>query len=153
MLTSPDAISLHKELYELKKKKIDNVLIEASSHGLEQGRLNGINFKAGIFTNFSQDHLDYHKTLKKYLSSKLILFKKLLNKNSYLITDNKNPEFNVLKKNIQEKKFRVKLINDLEKKDQLKNFNLIGNFQKKNLSMAILACEIIGLKRKKLLVV
>ena len=104
MLTSPDAISLHKELYEL-KKKIDNVLIEASSHGLEQGRLDGINFKAGIFTNFSQDHLDYHKTLKKYFSAKLILFKKLLNKNSYLITDNKNPEFNVLKKYPRKKNF------------------------------------------------
>ena len=54
-LTSPDIISLHKELSNLKKKKIENVLIEASSHGLKQGRLNGINFKAGIFTNLSQD--------------------------------------------------------------------------------------------------
>jgi len=48
-LTSPDSISLHKELHELKEKKIENVLLEASSHGLIQGRLEGINFKAGIF--------------------------------------------------------------------------------------------------------
>ena len=57
-LTSPDIISIHKELYKLKKSRIENVIIEASSHGLQQGRLNGIDFKSGVFTNFSQDHLD-----------------------------------------------------------------------------------------------
>ena len=51
------------------------LLIEASSHGLHQKRLDHINFKAGIFTNFSQDHLDYHKTMRSYLNAKLILFK------------------------------------------------------------------------------
>ena len=50
--------------------------MEASSHGLIQGRLGGINFKAGIFTNLSQDHMDYHKSMKKYLEAKLILFRK-----------------------------------------------------------------------------
>ena len=79
-LTSPDTISLHKQLYSLKRKKIDNVLLEASSHVLDQGRLNAIKFKAGIFTNLSRDHLDYHKNFKDYLNSKLILFNKLLKK-------------------------------------------------------------------------
>ena len=60
-LTSPDVITLHKELSQLKEKRIENVLLEASSHGLLQGRLDGINVKVGIFTNFSQDHMDYHK--------------------------------------------------------------------------------------------
>ena len=58
-LTSPDIITLHENLEKLKKNKIDNVIIEASSHGLDQNRLDNLNFKAGIFTNFSQDHLDY----------------------------------------------------------------------------------------------
>ena len=62
-LTSPDTVFLHKNLEFLKKKKIDNVIIEASSHGLDQKRLHNINLKAAIFTNFSQDHLDYHKTM------------------------------------------------------------------------------------------
>ena len=53
-LTSPDVITLHKNLYKLKKNKIDNVIIEASSHGLDQNRLDNLNLKAGIFTNFSQ---------------------------------------------------------------------------------------------------
>ena len=50
-LTSPDTIYLHKTLENLKKRKIDNVIIEASSHGLDQKRLHNIKFKAAIFTN------------------------------------------------------------------------------------------------------
>ena len=83
-LTSPDTISIHKYLQILKKNKIDNVIIEASSHGLEQKRLHHINFKSAIFTNFSQDHLDYHTSMKSYLNAKLILFKKILKKNRIL---------------------------------------------------------------------
>ena len=97
-LTSPDTISLHKHLNFLKKRKIDNVIIEASSHGLDQHRLHHINFKAGIFTNFSQDHLDYHKNMQNYLKAKLILFKKILKKGSTIISDNENQIFNLIKK-------------------------------------------------------
>ena len=79
-LTSPDTILLHKTLENLKKNKIENVIIEASSHGLDQKRLHHINFKAGIFTNFTQDHLDYHKSMKLYLKAKLVLFNKILKK-------------------------------------------------------------------------
>ena len=62
-LTSPDTITLHKNLNYLKSKRIKNVIIEASSHGLDQKRLHHIKFRAAIFTNFSQDHLDYHLSL------------------------------------------------------------------------------------------
>jgi len=79
-LTSLDNISLHRELERIKMLGIDNVIVEASSHGLEQGRLSGINYKTAIFTNFSQDHLDYHKNMKNYLNAKLILFSKLIKK-------------------------------------------------------------------------
>ena len=92
-LTTLDIISLHRELKKIKTLGINNVILEASSHGLKQGRLNGLNFKTAIFTNFSQDHLDYHKNMKNYLNAKLILFSKLLKKNKYIITDNEIPEF------------------------------------------------------------
>ena len=95
-LTSPDTISIHKHLYHLKKKKIDNVIIEASSHGLHQKRMHHIKFKAGIFTNFSQDHLDYHKNMQLYLNAKLILFKEILNKKTTIISDNKIKPFSKL---------------------------------------------------------
>ena len=62
--TTTDPLQLGKILNKLKNKKIDNVIMEASSHGLKQNRLDGLNFNSGIFTNLSQDHLDYHKNLK-----------------------------------------------------------------------------------------
>ena len=53
---------------------------------------------AGIFTNFSQDHLDYHKTMKSYLNAKLLLFKKILPKKKILISDKSIKEFLILKR-------------------------------------------------------
>ncbi len=149
-LTSPDIISLHKELNYLKEKKIDNVLLEASSHGLNQGRLNGINFRAGIFTNLSQDHMDYHKSMKNYLNAKLLLFKKLLKKGNYIITDKAISQLKKIDKIVKKKRLK-KIYIDYSKKDyDLNEFKPIGNFQKKNLIMAIKACEIIGLNKKKI---
>ena len=150
-LTSPDTISLHKQLYSLKRKKIDNVLLEASSHGLDQGRLNGIKFKAGIFTNFSQDHLDYHKSMKNYLNAKLILFRRLLKKDGYIITDKSIPEFKKIDKIVKNKKIKKKYIDYSKKNYDLNKFKPIGNFQKKNLIMAIKACEVLGLNKTKII--
>ena len=141
-LTSPDAITLHKQLQKIKEDKINNVIIEASSHGLVQNRLDNLNFKGGIFTNFSQDHLDYHKTMKAYFNSKLILFKKLLSKKRYVIADKNIKEFKILKKISKEKK--LKLIDIYKYRDQIQNLgpNFVNSFQKKNLLMAIAAARI-----------
>ena len=79
-LTTSDSISLHRDLNDMKNSKIDNVILEASSHGLKQKRLDFLNINSGIFTNLSHDHLDYHKNMYNYLSAKLILFKKILKK-------------------------------------------------------------------------
>ena len=145
-LTSPDIISLHKELVLLKKDKINNVIIEASSHGLDQGRLDGINFRAGIFTNLSQDHLDYHKNMKNYFNAKMILFSKILKKNKLVITDQNIKQFNKIKKISKKNKLKLSFINN---EDYFKKrFNLIGNFQIKNLKMAILAAKACGIKTK-----
>jgi UDP-N-acetylmuramoyl-L-alanyl-D-glutamate--2,6-diaminopimelate ligase len=73
-LTSPDAITLQKELAELHAQGAQNIAIEASSHGLAQSRLNGVLFKIGIFTNLSRDHLDYHATMSDYAHAKHLLF-------------------------------------------------------------------------------
>ena len=148
-LTSPDIISLHRELYNLRKLKINNVIIEASSHGLHQGRLNYINFKAGVFTNFTQDHLDYHKSMKNYLKAKMILFSDLLKKNKFIITDKKLKEFSRLKKISRIRKLKLITIKNSLISNKLTN--LIGNFQIKNLSMAIIAANLCGLNNKKIL--
>ena len=73
------------------------MIIEASSHGLDQKRLHNIKFKAAIFTNFSQDHLDYHKTMNSYLNAKLVLFKKILVRNLQLLSDEEIQEFKIKK--------------------------------------------------------
>ena len=66
ILTTPDSVSLHKYMRDIKRKKIDSVILEASSHGLHQGRLDGLNFKAGIFTNLINSEL--LKLLHYYIS-------------------------------------------------------------------------------------
>ena len=144
-LTSPDTISLHKNLNFLKKKKIENVIIEASSHGLDQQRLHHINFKSAVFTNFSQDHLDYHKNMKSYLDAKLILFRQILKKGSPIILDKEIATFKILKKIA--KKRRLKIV-DINKELSKVNEHLpsLPNFKIKNLAMSILASKICGLK-------
>ena len=104
--TTVDPIKLSKILCNLKKQNINNVIMEASSHGLSQNRLDGLAFNIGIFTNLSQDHLDYHKNLKNYLKAKLYLFEKLIKKNGSIITDEKIPEFKKIKKIASKKKIK-----------------------------------------------
>ena len=148
-LTSPDTINLHKYLYFLKKKKVENVIIEASSHGLIQKRLHNINFKAAIFTNFTQDHLDYHKNMKSYLNAKLILFRELLNKNSTVISDKEIQPFNIIRQIAREKNFKF---HDISTNKKDKNIHLENNdFKTKNLLMAINAVKLCGLKKKHIL--
>ena len=79
-LTTPSFLDNHKIFNSFYKKKINHSIIEASSHGLKQSRLELIDFHCGIFTNLTHDHLDYHLTMKDYLNSKMILFKKLVKK-------------------------------------------------------------------------
>src|SRR5688572_13912868 len=72
--TTPDALELHRRLAELLRGGAQGVAMEASSHGLAQGRLNGVAFDCALFTNLSQDHLDYHGTLDAYAEAKSRLF-------------------------------------------------------------------------------
>ena len=139
------------------------MILEASSHGLKQHRLDGLKFDVGIFTNLSRDHLDYHKTLKDYLNAKLILFKKLMKKGSVAIFDEDTKYAKILKnicKKNKIKKFTIGELNGdlliekysiVDNKQELtfsfnkKKYNLktqlIGKIQIKNLLMSILAAH------------
>ena len=77
-LTTPDPVALHRSLDELAGEGVTHLAIEASSHGLDQRRLDGVRVAAGGFTNLSRDHLDYHPTLEAYLAAKLRLFTELI---------------------------------------------------------------------------
>ncbi|WP_455365232.1 UDP-N-acetylmuramoyl-L-alanyl-D-glutamate--2,6-diaminopimelate ligase [Kaarinaea lacus] len=72
--TTPDAITLHKLLAEFCDLQAKNVVMEVSSHGLQQGRVSGVNFDMAIFTNLSRDHLDYHGDMTAYGNAKRLLF-------------------------------------------------------------------------------
>lgn len=77
-LTTPDALTLHRDLARLKARGIDHVAMEASSQGLDQRRIDGLRFKAVAFTNLSRDHLDYHLDMDTYRDAKLRLFRDLI---------------------------------------------------------------------------
>ena len=71
-------MALHRTLSELAGEGITHLAIEASSHGLDQHRLDGVRIAAGAFTNLSRDHLDYHPSVEAYLAAKLRLFEALV---------------------------------------------------------------------------
>ena len=171
--TTSDPIQISSILSELKKKKIEFVIMEASSHGLKQNRLDGLMFDVGIFTNLSHDHLDYHKNMKDYFNSKLYLFNKLIKKRGNIITDANIPQARKIKdisvkKNanlnlIFSKKKGIELISHkFENEKQIlkikyKNtqyvisLKLIGRVQIKNILMAILAANKSNISFKKIM--
>ncbi len=159
--TTVDSITINKLLSNLKRKKIENIILEASSHGLHQKRLHGIKFNTSIFTNLSRDHLDYHKNYKNYFNSKLILFNELTKKNGNLVYDSDTKLSNIFKKIAKRKKLNslsigkynsnlkiisIKILNNNQhvkfsyknKQYQFKT-SLIGKIQIKNLMMAVAA--------------
>jgi UDP-N-acetylmuramoyl-L-alanyl-D-glutamate--2,6-diaminopimelate ligase len=77
-LTTPDPIALHRQLDEITREGVTHLAFEASSHGLDQFRLDGVRVNAGAFTNLSRDHMDYHPDVAHYLNAKLRLFRDLV---------------------------------------------------------------------------
>jgi UDP-N-acetylmuramoyl-L-alanyl-D-glutamate--2,6-diaminopimelate ligase len=86
-LTTPDPIALHELLDRLAREGVTHMAMEASSHGLDQKRLDGVRLAAGAFTNLTRDHLDYHKTLEHYRAAKMRLFETLLPPGAAAVAD------------------------------------------------------------------
>jgi UDP-N-acetylmuramoyl-L-alanyl-D-glutamate--2,6-diaminopimelate ligase len=95
--TTPGPVEIEYMLSDMLKEGIQYCLMEVSSHALDQKRVGGINFHSAIFTNLTQDHLDYHKTIKNYFKSKAELFKNM-NRNSFVIINNDDEFGRKLKK-------------------------------------------------------
>ena len=161
--TTIDPIRMGQILSKLKSQKINNVIMEASSHGLTQHRLDGLKFSSGIFTNLSQDHLDYHKNFREYFKAKQYLFENLIGKKGNVITDETLPEFKRIKKIAISRKLKLQVLNNSKNQFQILshsyrgekqilkiryynltreiNLNLIGKIQLKNILMAIIAAK------------
>jgi UDP-N-acetylmuramoyl-L-alanyl-D-glutamate--2,6-diaminopimelate ligase len=166
-LTTPSLCDNYKFLADLKAKGVDNVIVEAASHGLVQGRLAGLNISVAGFTNFTQDHLDYHKNMDEYFNAKKMLFSHYLASNAWAIINADIEKYEELteickEKNLQmldygTKENKVKLIKSTYKNglreieiminEQLFSFttNVVADFQVNNMLCAIcfaLACGI-----------
>jgi UDP-N-acetylmuramoyl-L-alanyl-D-glutamate--2,6-diaminopimelate ligase len=158
-LTTPDILTIYKNLAELKQNGVDDVFIEVSSIGLEQKRIAGLKFCAGAFTNFSQDHLDYHKNMQDYFDCKMSLFKDFLPPCSFAILNSDIEEFDVIKKICEEKnhkiidygfkarKLKIKKIEPFKNGQEVifenfsVKFNIKSDFQAFNLACAIALIE------------
>ncbi len=90
--TTPDPITLHRLLAEMAQAGVTHAAMEASSHGLDQRRLDGVGLRAAAFTNLSQDHLDYHHSMEAYLAAKAQLFSRVLPDDGVAVINMDGPE-------------------------------------------------------------
>lgn len=169
-LTTLDSSELNKQLSKLYDKQISYVALEASSHGINQNRLDGISFNGAVFTNLSHDHLDYHKNMENYFSAKMKLFTEHL-KDGTCVSINLDDQYGMeLYNKIKTKNFKfvnfgfnekceLKLIQikKIEKIWQLEilyknklyktDIGLVGHFQIYNALAAASICLGLGLKQ------
>ena len=158
--TTPDPVQLHQILHKAASEGITHVAMEASSHGLDQRRLDGVEIKTTAFTNFSRDHLDYHVSIKDYFNAKKGLFERLcpkekvgvfnidskeikelanwysLNNNVLKIGYDKTADLVILSQKFHPKSQDIRF--SFRDKIYQKSINLIGAFQAENLLMAAL---------------
>lgn len=159
-LTTPEATNLFKILYTAKNKNIDHSILEASSEGMQQGRLDLISISIAAFTNLTQDHLNFHKNMEHYFKAKTTLFTKLLNKNGFAIINGdsdygkrlikichknnintltygtKKNTIQIVKVQLKEIAYVIEFI--YEGKAYKYNLNILGDFQVYNLLCALL---------------
>ncbi|MEB3702905.1 UDP-N-acetylmuramoyl-L-alanyl-D-glutamate--2,6-diaminopimelate ligase [Candidatus Bealeia paramacronuclearis] len=96
-LTTPNVVELRETLEILEFQGVEHCAFEASSHGLDQYRLDDVNLTVGVFTNFTRDHLDYHKSMQSYFAAKMRLFNELLSSDGLAILCADDPKFEDVK--------------------------------------------------------
>ena len=124
--TTPDAISVQRQLSTLLTEGVETVAMEVSSHGLDQGRVSAVDFKGAVFTNLSHDHLDYHQTIEAYGEAKLSLFK---SPSLEFVVLNKDDEFSARIVQSLSERVRVYSFSRSEKLFEAENCWLISNEQ------------------------
>lgn len=106
-LTTPDPVELQRCLAELARDGFDHLAMEASSHGLDQSRLDGVAVTAAAFTNLSRDHLDYHGSMEDYLAAKCRLFDTLMQPGGTAVLNADIPEFGQLTAICEERGLKI----------------------------------------------
>ena len=106
-LTTPDNVSFHKTLKKLSSKGCSKLIIEASSIGIHQDRIYPVKFDKIAYTNLSRDHLDFHKTMKKYISAKAKLFKKYSKKSTIAVLNSDDKYYDYFEEICINKKINI----------------------------------------------
>lgn len=106
-LTTPDPVALHALLAEIAKEGVSHLAMEASSHGLDQFRLDGVKLAAAGFTNLTRDHLDYHQTMDAYFAAKSRLFSEVLPEGAVAVLNADSGEFESLQALARQRRLHV----------------------------------------------
>ena len=106
-LTTPDAVYFHQTLEQLHRRGITHLAFEAGSHGLHQGRIDGVVADVAAFTNLTRDHLDYHKTMQAYFEAKLRLFSDILKPGGTAVVNRDIEQFDAIAQTCARRDIRV----------------------------------------------
>ncbi len=116
-LTTPDVVALNELMDKMNQADCDYVFMEVSSHAVDQKRIAGLNFRGGVFTNLSHDHLDYHKTFKAYINAKKKFFDELKPEAFALVNiDDRNGEVMIQNTKAMKKRYSLRKIADYKSK-------------------------------------
>lgn len=157
--TTPDALNLNALLHQMVEAGCTYAFMEVSSHSVEQGRIAGLKFDGGVFTNLTRDHIDYHLTFENYLKAKKKFFDQL-SEDSFALTNADDKNGMVMLQNTKAKKytyslrgladFKTKILEHsfegmlLDMDDKEVNVSFIGKFNASNLSAVYGAAVLLG---------
>ncbi len=145
--TTPDSISLTKLFDQMVKEGCIYVFMEVSSHAADQRRVAGIKFTGGIFTNLTQDHLDYHKSMEKYFLAKKKFFN-FLPKNAFALSNIDDPYGEKMLDGIKAKKYTYGFKNVANFNEKIKT-KLLGEFNAYNVLVVYATTVLLGLDKIK----
>ena len=144
-LTTPDSVTLTKLFKDMADKGCEYVFMEASSHAIDQGRLLGIKFTGGIFTNLTQDHFDYHKNFENYFQAKKKFFQ-MLPANAFALS-NTDSEYGLrMLEGIEAKKYTYGFKNKADFSEKLET-KLLGEFNMYNALAVYSALVLLGMDK------
>lgn len=144
-VTSPDHFPLQKLLRQIVDKGYTHVVLEVTSHGLDQHRFGGISFEGGIVTNVTEDHLDYHKTWDKYLKAKA----KLFDETKFAVLNAEDKSFDYLKNNAKGQVITYgQSIGDWNLENFKFNLKILGQFNYLNSLAASAAANRLGVSKE-----
>ncbi len=146
--TTPDSMALTKIFKKMTDAKCEYVFMEVSSHAVAQRRVAYIDFIGGIFTNFSQDHLDYHKDMEDYFQAKKGFFKMLSSK-AFALANIDDVRGEDMLQGIQAKKYTYGFKNKSDFSDKLET-KLLGDFNMYNVLAAYATFVILGMEKEKI---